>query len=272
MSLQENECNVKTLSEANICSWLRLLLMRLSVDCSGKRKQVCERSERKHLRIPLLYKHEHILVFTWPLLQCPTAKLAYFSLLLFPQVSGNRKCLMPSPEWSVFPPVFLQHMPNCPGSLGQVPAHVLFSAPRLWILDIFKWFKHFFLWRLFWSVQTNDFAHACAGRAGHLQPQQVAPVHGHTHRYVQSSQCRLRAVKLVCVLQATWVMLSHSCETVTWEAADCRVRQKAVPWLLMQGWSSANSEKGFRESIAELYTSCMYSCLAPHRYIEAKTF
>lgn len=71
----------------------------LCVDHSGKRKQACERSGRKHLRIPLLYKHGHISVFTWPLLQCPAAKLAYFSIAVFSGVRhSNRKCLMPSPE------------------------------------------------------------------------------------------------------------------------------------------------------------------------------
>lgn len=71
----------------------------LCVDHSGKRKQACERSGRKHLRIPLLYKHGHISVFTWPLLQRPAAKLAYFSIAVSSGVRhSNRKCLMPSPE------------------------------------------------------------------------------------------------------------------------------------------------------------------------------
>lgn len=130
--------------------------------------------------IPPPFKHRHVSVFTWPLL--PSYHIPLWS---HPWVPGNtfksgwcfpQNDVMLSPQWHIF----LQQMSDAIlESLGRTcPSTVV----CLWAMNTgnFQTIRNVLFFPLggfCFNSQTCVPAHGCAGRAGHLPPQQAAAVH-----------------------------------------------------------------------------------------------
>lgn len=98
----------------------------------------------------------------------------------------------------------------------------------------FQTVRRFFSWGGFcFNAQTCVPAHGRAGRAVHLPPQQIAPLYMDTHTHTLCSQRGPRGSDTgVCVLQETWVPLSHPCD------GDGHLRGSRLQGIRTQSWLS----------------------------------
>lgn len=108
----------------------------------------------------------------------------------------------------------------------------------------------------------------CPGRAGHLPPQQSAPVHV-THRWWAELPRQAESSSTgVCAASS---LLSHPGPQdghLRGSTPQGTRRQKTVPWLSVQGWNNAKSENSCRE---RMQNHTYLACPAVLPLTEAKT-